>query len=312
MSAGWVAGSVRARLLASERRLGVEGARRLAASATLADALAALGSSPYHGVLTLELDLGDAQRALISKPLLDLRLLAGWLPGDALGLVRALGSWYELANLDDRIAYLNGAALRPPFELGSIAVAWPRAADAASLEELRHALAASSWGDPGGETPAEVALGLRLAWARRVANEVPEARSWAAGASALLLARELFVAGLAVEILPLPPFRLLGSGWQTAGTFARFVDSLPPEAAWALANAARPEDLWRCERNWWATVEAEADGLLHSAAVGRPVVVGAVALLAADARRTAEALELVVRRGLPGVAEVLEVIDAAP
>lgn len=311
MSAGWVAGSVRARLLASERRLGAEGIRRVAACPTLADALAALASSPYHGVLALELDLGEAQRAIVSKPLLDLRLLAGWLPGDALGLLRALGSWYELANIDDRVAYLNGAAPRRPFELGSIAVAWPRAAGAGSLEELRHALAASSWGDPGGETPAELALGLRLAWARRVAAEVPEARSWAAGAAALLLAREVFVAGLPVEIL-LPPVRLLGSGWETAGTFSRFVDSLPPEAAWALADAEGPDDLWRCESRWWAAVETEADVLLHSAAVGRPVVVGAVALLAADAHRIAEALELVVRRGLPGVADVLEVIDAAP
>jgi hypothetical protein len=302
---------VRARLLASERRLGVEGARHVAACATLADALGALGSSPYQRVLTLELGLGEAQRAIVSKPLLDLRLLAGWLPGDALGLLRTLGSWYELANLEDRIAYLNGAGLRQPFELGSIAVAWPRAADAASLEELRHALASSSWGDPGGETPVEVALGLRLAWARRVAAEVPEVRSWAASAAALLIARELFVAGLPVEILPLPPFQLLGSGWQTAGTFARFVDSLPSDAAWALAEAEGPEDLWRCERHWWARIEGEAEVLLRSAAVGRPVVVGAVALLAADARRTAEALEFVVRRGLPGVEEVLEVIDAA-
>ena len=175
VSAAWVSGSVRARLLVAERRLGAEGARELAASPSLRDALVALGRSPYRREVSLELELEAAQRALAVKTLLDLRLLAGWLPRDALGLLRALAAWFELANLEDRIAYLDGAPLREPFELGSLAGAWPRAAEAQSIEELRQALAPTAWGDPGGETAAELGLGLRLAWARRVTDAAPAA-----------------------------------------------------------------------------------------------------------------------------------------
>jgi hypothetical protein len=304
MSASWVAGSVRARLLVAERRLDDDAARALGAASSLAEALVVLARTPYRRDVGLELGTVEAQRAVVEKTLRDLRLLAGWLPRDALGALRALAAWYELANLEDRIAYLAGAPLRVPFELGSLAVAWPRAADAQSLHELRVTLRASSWGDPGGETPAETCLGLRLAWARRVAADVPEARAWAAGAAALLLAREVFVVGLAVEALPLPAFRLLGRGWEAAGTFARFVEALPPDAAWALEGALAPEDLWRAEARFWARVEVDANGLLRTGVAGQAVVVGAVALLAADTRRVVAALGAAARRGLHGVEEV--------
>jgi hypothetical protein len=306
MSAAWIAGSVKARLLVAERRLGPDGARRLAASLSLHDALIELERSPYRRELGPGLALADAQRAVASTVLLELRLLAGWLPSDALGLLRTLAGWYELANLEDRMAYLEGAQLRPPFELGSLDVAWSHAAGAQSLRELRSALASSSWGDPGGETPAEFSLGLRLAWARRLADDVPEALHWAAGATALLVARELFVTGLPVDTLPLPGFRLLGSAWQAARTYERFVDTLPAHAAWALDPAPDPDLLWRAEAGWWTRVEQEARVLLGGTVAGRNVAVGAAALLAADARRVAVALGGVARRGLTGVEEVLD------
>ncbi len=306
MTGAWVAGSVRARLLVAERCLGRAGAEDVATSPSLREALVKLGRSPYRRELGLELDLAEAQHAVASKALLDLRLLAGWLPGDALGLVRALAGWYELANLEDRLAYLGGAPLRQPFELGSLAAVWKQAAAAQSLEELRRALAASAWGDPGGETPAELGLGLRLAWARRAAAEAPEAAAWAAGAAALLLARELFVVGLPVEILPLPTFQLLGPGWRNAGTFARFVDELPPDAAWALTGIATPAELWLAEARWWARCERDAHALMGAGLAGREVVIGVVTLLACDAHRVAVALEAAVRRGLPGVEEAVD------
>jgi hypothetical protein len=306
MSGAWVAGSVRARLLVAERCLGWQGVQELAASPSLREALVLLGRSPYRRGLGLELGLAEAQHAIASKTLLDLRVLAGWLPSDSLALLRALGAGYELANLEDRIAYLYGAPLRRPFELGTLAVAWPRAAEAQSLDELRRALAASSWNDPGGETPSEVGLALRVAWARRVAAEVPEVRSWAAGAAALLLARELFVVGLPVEILPLPTFALLGTGWRTADTFERFVESLPPDAAWALDGVDGPAELWRAEARWWTHCEEDGQRLMRSGLGDRQVVIGAVGLLAADAHRVAAALEAVVRRGLAGVEEAFD------
>jgi len=306
VSGAWIAGSVKARLLVAERRLGAVGAARITASPSLPDALVELGRSPYRRELDQALPLADAQRAVAAKVLLDLRLLAGWLPSEALGLVRTLAAWYELVNLEDRIAYLGGAPLRRPFELGSLDVAWSRASGGQSLDELRSALASSSWGDPGGDTPGEFSFGLRLAWARRVTTSVPEALSWAAGATALLVARELFVAGLPVELLPLPHVRLLGSAWPAARTYEHFVEALPAQAAWALEAAPEPDLLWRAEAGWWLRVEQEARALLGSAVAGRNVVVGAAALLAADARRVTVALGAVARRGLPGIEEALD------
>jgi hypothetical protein len=211
--------------------------------------------------------------------------------------------------VEDRLAYLGGAPFRPPFELGSLAVAWPRAAGAQSLGELRTALASSGWGDPGGETPAQIGMGLRLAWARRVAALVPEVRAWAAGAVALLLARELFVVGLPVELLPLPAFTLLGPGWQRARTFDRFVEELPADAAWAFEGIAGPENLWRAEAGWWARCEAEARELLQGTIGDRRVVAGAVALLAADAHRVSAALGAAARRELAGVEEAFDAVS---
>ena len=301
MSGGWVAGSVRARLLAAERTLGAGEARRLADSATLRDALIALGRTPYRRHVTLRLDLADAQRAVAAKTLADLRLLAGWLPGDALGVLRDLAAWYELANIEDRLGYLAGGRLREPFELGSLAVAWPRAESIQTIDELRSVLAASSWGDPGGSTAAEIGLGLRLAWARRAAA-APEARPWAAGAAALLVARELFVVGTPA----IPPAALLGPAWQAAPTFARFAGDLPADAAWALVGCEGPDVLWTAEARWWTRVEADARRLAAVAAVGPGVVVAAVALLGVDAHRVSSALALAARRSLAGAAEVFD------
>lgn len=306
MNAAWIAGSVKARLLVAERRLGVAGAGRLAASPSLRDALVELARSPYRYQVREALSLAEAQRAVVSTVLLELRLLAGWLPSEALSLVRTLAGWYELVNLEDRVAYLGGAPLRPPFDLGSLGAAWPRASAAQSLAELRSALASSPWGDPGGDTPAELSFGLRLAWAHRIAKNAPEALPWAAGATALLVARELFVAGLPVDILPVPEVRLLGSAWPAATAYEQFVAALPAQAAWALEPATEPELLWRAEARWWVRVEQEARALLGSAVAGRNVVVGAAALMAADARRVAAALEAVARRGLPGIEEALD------
>ena len=308
MSGPWVAGSVRARLLVAERRLGNAAARDLAASPSLRDALITLGHTPYRHGLGPDLDLAAAQRAVVAKVLLDLRLLAGWLPGDAAGVLRTLAAWFELANVEDRLAYLGGEPFRPPYELGSLALVWPRAAGTQSLGELRGVLASSGWGDPGGDTPAQIGLGLRLAWARRVAALVPEIRSWAAGAAALLLARELFAVGLPVELLPVPPFTLLGQSWQSARTFDRFVDELPADGAWALEGVAGPESLWRAEASWWARCETDARGLVRETTGDRRVIVGAVALLAADAHRVAAALGAAARRQLIGVEEAFDAV----
>ena len=287
MSVGWVAGSTRARLLLG-RRLGREGALELARAGSTAAALAQLAAGPY-GRGEVGTDLAGAQRAIAATTLLNLRLLAGWLAPGAVGVVRSLAGWFELVNVEDRLAYLLGHEAEQPFELGSLTLAWSAVQRAQTPSDVRAALAATAWGDPGSEEPADVHLSLRLAWARRVLAEAPEARAWVGGALAVLGARELFLHGGDVRSSRILE-SMLGAGWERAATVPALAWSLPGEAAWALEGIAEPEELWRAEAGWWARVEHDAEAMVRGHREGREAVVGVVALLAADARRTAAAL----------------------
>ncbi len=111
LTAGWVAGSIRARAMLS-RRLGRREALRIAGGATLDDALAALASTAYGRAVRPHRDLAEAQRAVAETVLWHVRVLAGWVPPRALEPVRALAAWFELANVDERLAYLAGADAR--------------------------------------------------------------------------------------------------------------------------------------------------------------------------------------------------------
>ncbi|HZD74039.1 MAG TPA: hypothetical protein VE776_09185, partial [Actinomycetota bacterium] len=189
-----MAGSVRARALA-QRRLGAGASRTLAASPSLEVALAALADSPYGHEVRPRLSLAEAQRAVAATLLWHLRVLAGWLPRQGPAMLRLLAGWFEIADVDELLHRLAGKTAEPPFHLGALATAWPRLATAGSAVELRERLAASPWGDPGGATARAVRLGMRLSWMTQVASELEPAAPWAAGAAALLLARERFVAG---------------------------------------------------------------------------------------------------------------------
>jgi hypothetical protein len=308
MSIGWGAGSVRARLMLTERRLGAARARELAGCPALHEAVTQLTDGPYGRGMRVELDLGEAQRVIADTTLLNLRILAAWLPRDGLQLLRTLAAWFELANLDQRISYLLGGRPERPFDLGSLAVAWPAAVRAQSSEELRRVLAATQWSAPGDSRDDDLRLSLRLGWARRVLREVPEARSWAAGALAILAARELFVWGHVPDTALSNTTNALGATWSRAGTLAAFHAALPPQAAWPLAAVERPEDLWRAEAAWWTRVEKDASLLAASSIANRGVVIGSIVLLGADARRVAAALGAVARRGLPGAEEAFDAI----
>jgi hypothetical protein len=296
---------VKARLLLG-RRLGVETARQVAQRPSLAEAVAGLGGTTYAGAAAARA-LEEAQRAVAASTLLQLRVLAAWLPpGGAAGL-RALTAWFELSNLEDRLAYLSGGPLRAPFELGVLSSAWDAAASTQSPDELRRLLASSSWGDPGDSDPEQLQLGLRFAWARRVIAETPEARAWAAGAAAILLAEELLVARRRID--PVVARRVeLGSHWQGAETLEELRARLPQPAAWALAGVGGPAELWRGRAAWWRVVEADAQQLVRSYRAGREVVVGAVALLALDAVRVATALAVAAHGGAPAAREVLDAL----
>lgn len=306
MSVGWVGASVRARLLL-RRRIGQERAARLARSPSLRDALLGLTGTAYGRELEPGLSLEAAQRAVAAATLLHLRLLSGWLPPGSAEFLRALAAWYELANVEDRLAYLNGAELRPPFDLGGLASAWPRASQVVNPAELRDALTSSAWGDPGGDSAEEVHLGLRASWAARLLADVPEIRDLVAGALALFLGRELFVSGRPVELVLRPHVSAVGSGWQRARTFEELAAGLPAQARWVLEGIEGPDQLWRAEVRWWARAEEDGEKLVRRSREGRAEVTGAVLLLAADTWRTASALAAAAGGG----AELEEVLHAA-
>jgi hypothetical protein len=301
MSLGWVAGTTRARLLL-HGCLGSARAGELARAGSGAEAVAALAAGPYGRHEEIGADVATAQRAIAATVLLRLRLLAGWLPPGAIGAVRALAGWFELVNIEDRLAYLLGHEPLPPFELGSLTLAWPAVQGAQTPAELREALAASAWGDPGGEEPSVVHVFLGLAWARRVLAEAPEAGEWVGGALAILLARGLLRGG---EIPSPRVGAILGVGWERATTVQALARSLPREAAWALDGIGGPDELWRAEARWWARVERDAERMARGHREGRRAVVGVIALLAADARRAAAALESAARDGADVYEEIL-------
>jgi hypothetical protein len=306
MSAGWVGGSVRARAM-TRRRLGRAAARALAASPSLAAALSTLASAaPYGHTARTGQSLADAQREVVNAVLWNLRVLAGWMPREGATVLRVLVGSVEAANIDDHVQRLAGAQVPTPYRLGALATAWPRLARANSTEELRRVLATSAWGDPGSSSPHDIGLTVRATLADRTMSAVPSARAWAAGATALLVARQLTRCRR-----ELPPSarravaRVVGPVALSARTLPELATSLPADARWALDGVDEPTDLWQAEARWWVRVEREGDALARRPRPGPEVLVGTAAVMAADAWRVRAALELAARGGKP-----LEVFDA--
>jgi hypothetical protein len=298
MSAGWVAGSVRARGLV-RRRMGAEATRRLAACPSLSDALQLLAATGYGANIGRGQDLAAAQHEVADTLLWDLRVLAGWLPSDGVRLLRTLGAWFELANVDELLQSIAGRPAGAEFRLGMLATAWPRLRQAATSAELRAALAASAWQDPG-ETTRAVRLGLRARWAEQVAALGDPALTWAAGAAALLVAGERFAAGRDVDPAVMGgAFGLLGAAAGQAATLGELAAGLPPQARWVLAGITSPDGLWRAEAALMSRVERDGLRLLRTSSLDRNVVLGAVAVMACDAWRVRAALELAARGGVP-------------
>lgn len=296
MTAAWVAGSVRARALA-RRRIGAVASRRLAACASLDDALRMLAPTAYGQQVRPGQTLPQAQHGIGAAILWDLRVLAGWLPQGGLPLLRTLAAWFEIANVDELLAGLAGRQPGDLYTLGSLATAWSRLRTANSRAELRVALAASGWGDPGGDSAHAIRLGMRAHWALRAGGFDDPLQTWAAAGAALLLAGERFAAGRAIAPAVLVPLRgLLGTSVQ-AGTLEELAASTPARARWALVGASSAAGLWRAEAAWWARVERDAFALLRSSATGTAPALGAAGVLAADAWRTRAALEIAARGG---------------
>lgn len=300
MSAGWVAGSVRATAMAS-RRMGLAAARELAGCPGLPDALELLARSPYGRDVHPGDGLAAAERAVAATTLWNLRVLAGWLPARGAEMFRLLAAGFEIANVDEQLRSFTAdprEAGEPPFRLGSLGTAWPRLSRTTSAAGLRAELAASAWGDPGAVSHRAIATWLRFCWAARVAAGLAPARPWAAGAVALLVARDL-----AAGRPPLPEAAatvagaLLGDRWTGATGPADLAARLPVPARWALDGVTDAADLWLAEARWWARLRRDGTALVTNPAFDRRRPLGAAVLLAADAWLVRAALELAARGG---------------
>lgn len=305
MSAGWVAGSVRARVLAG-RRLGVAESRRLAECGSLAAALSMLDSTGYRlpperrpaaGSDGLDA-LTAVQQAIGAALLWDLRVLAGWLPQGGTPLMRVLAGWFEIANLRERLAELAGCSRAEYFELGALATAWPRLRGCEDITRMRAVLAASAWQDPGGDDASALLVGLCARWVERIAALGDPARSWAQAALALLLSGDLAaVTRSGSTVLQAVASALLGSDVTSARTVAELAGRLPAKVSWVLGDPASGWEPWRGEAAWWRHVEQDSQRLLAGTGFDRRPVIGSVAALAADARRVRSALGVAARGG---------------
>lgn len=297
MSGSWVAGTTRAKALAS-RRLGSAAARDLAAEPSFGAAIETLAMSPYGRAVRSGQSLEEAQQAVAETLLWNLRVLAGWLPGPGVEVLRVLSGWFEIANVDQQIHAFEEGVQGSFFALGGLSTAWPRLAEAADLHSVREVLATSRWGDPQEAVPRVIRMRMLSIWAASVyALKVPVARSWAMGAAAIQVARLVFLQQQTIpdSALVQLAFVLPGIDRTTKGDLPSFVSTLPAQSRALFDAAASGADplavaLWRAEAHWWRVLERESLALLRTSAFGAESIVGAVGLLAADAWRVRAAL----------------------
>ena len=289
MTGAWVSADVRA-VAMSHRTAGRAGAASIAACSDLATALTQLQSSPYARDLQPSHDLADAQRAIASTLLWNVRVLAGWVPANGVGMLRIAMAWFEILNLETRLRGTDRRPASPPFEMGSLA-STPGGAETVTKDNVLERLRTTWWGQPSDDSLWAIGLTMRSRLVDRASSAVPGASAWAAGAAALIVAREQVVAGN-----QLPPdvrhnlARTLGEPALEAQSVDELRERLPNRASWVLDDVASPQDMWRAESGWWARVEADGRELLRRSSVGPEPVVGAVAVMAADAWRVRAAL----------------------
>lgn len=297
MSAGWVAGNVRSRAM-SRRRMGSAAVRALAGSHDLGEATATLARTSYGHDVRAGQDLDTAQRAVVACALWNLRVLAGWQPLRGVATMRLLFGAVERSNVLAHLEAMLGSEPRAPYQLGALGTAWSRVSQTSTPEGVRQVLAASVWGDPGGTTPRDVSLGMRAALADRVVGAIPDAASWAAGDTALLVAREVILQDRELPAQArIAAGRVLGPAALSARTLPELRAAVASNARWALATVEEPGDLWRAEARWWLRVARDSATMIRSSQFGETVLLGAIGLLAVDGWRVRAALEVAARGG---------------
>jgi len=303
-SGDWVAASTRAVGLVG-RRLGTNGALELASSPSTQAAMRLLAASSYRRAIETAPSGPAAGRAVDNVALWHLRVLNGWAPGVGTAVLKVLAGRFEIENLVDRFRRFRGAETEAPFVLGSLATTWRQAAAAGGPAEVRRILQRSAWGDPGGDEPAAVRLGLDLAWARRLSRVAPEHSSWAPSFSALTFAKAVASGGAATlaESPREDAALLLGEAALHAGSLGELRERVPPRARFVLEAAGEDGALWRAETAWWRRVDLEALALVLGPLPGPTSVLAAGMALLCDARRVRGALELAALGGrTPGEA----------
>lgn len=215
----------------------------------------------------------EAQRAVLSALLWRLRVLAGWLPGEGVEMVRALAAWFEIANIEDRLAQIQGSPAVGPFALGTLGVVTRRLGGAATVDDVRTLLSGSYWGDPGPGDALSVRWRLRRRWLRWITISAPEALPLAAAAAALYRARER-TSGRGGDGSPTTWTVRSPRGWEG-------VDSAEIDA----------ERLWDLEAGWWRELEGRSRHLMRRGVGARETVVGAIGVLTTVSQRVNSAFE---------------------
>ena len=305
VSTQWVASNVRAKALLS-RRLGAGRARGIAAMSSLAEAQQALADGPYGRHVVAGQAAVQTEHAIASTLLWHLRVLAGWQPREGAQAMRTLAAGFEAANICAHARQLTGAPPQPIYELGALATAWPLLAETSSLAQLRVALSRTLWGDPDTESPADIALAVHASWAVRVARTVPQASSWAGAGLVLLIARwRLLERRELSERAAVHARRVLGTAAMTSTDLDSFAAAVPARFGWVLAGCNAADQLWRGEALLCRRLEENGFALLTGPGFGQARIIGAVAVLAADAWRCRAALQAATRGGGP-----MDVYDA--
>jgi hypothetical protein len=233
----------------------------------------------------------SARRAVGSVCVWHLRVLAGWLPPRGGDVVRVFAGRFELANIADRLAALAGEQVPEPYALGALGAAWPRVAAASTPAQVRSALTSSGWGDPGSVELPDALIPLEARWSSWLGDVAPGASRWAAGASALVVARQIAARRPVPAEAAADLHRQLGRAWETASDLGELADRLPPTGAWPLDDLDDVAGLWRAEGRWWRRVDRDAAATLRTGRPGPAVVAAAAAALVADSWRVQAALE---------------------
>ncbi len=208
-----------------------------------------------------------------SSLLWQLRVLAGWLPSEGVEAVQGCVLWFEIRNIEDRLAYFAGAPAEPMYELGRLGIISRRLESTGSAEDIRWLLRTSVWGDPGADDAYSMRIWLRHAWHRRARDASAEFRVWADAAAWLFSVRERLAQRPGADLL------------------ARAQPSLPSAWGWVTSVQWSGHDLWRAEQRWWEQVRDEGLRLLHRPIGSGGPVIGTLATLASSAHRIATALE---------------------